>query len=138
MCSQLRGSRTYQASIALGFILASCVLAVTTHQGDEIVTTEHTFALNLRSTDSVYRLKQLLSEKEGLVMGQQRLLFKGQVLNDDSRTLKDYGIDSNSTVTLAEDRDSDAGKIESGALSRFAKSPAAKDSIKLRVHRIGR
>lgn len=55
--------------------------------------------LNMEPSDKVIRIKELIEEKEGIPLSQQRVIFAGKNMNDD-KTLEDYKIESGHTVYL--------------------------------------
>lgn len=55
----------------------------------------------VKPTETVDRLKQLVEEKENIAPHMQRLLFGGKQL-EDGKTLKDYNIGHNATGQLSE------------------------------------
>ena len=61
--------------------------------------TGKTIPLNVTSSSMVEDVKRLIQCREGIPTGQQRLLFAGSQL-EDGRTLRDYKIKPNSTVSL--------------------------------------
>uniref|UniRef100_A0A6B2LTB3 Ubiquitin-like domain-containing protein n=1 Tax=Arcella intermedia TaxID=1963864 RepID=A0A6B2LTB3_9EUKA len=55
--------------------------------------------IELKSSQRIRDLKQLLYEKEGIPTEQQRLVYKGNVLGDD-KCLLEYNIGNNSLIHL--------------------------------------
>ena len=55
--------------------------------------------LTINPTDTIGEIKRQLHEKEGIAVGEQRLIFAGKNL-EDTRTLKDYNIGAESTIHL--------------------------------------
>lgn len=47
--------------------------------------------LSIGSTATVGELKEELAAKNGMPAAEQRLIFKGQILKDDERTIDAYG-----------------------------------------------
>lgn len=60
-----------------------------------------TFAIPCEETDSILTIKQTMEKnyEEGMPPDQQRILWGGKHLEDD-RTLKDYGIQHNTTLHI--------------------------------------
>ncbi len=58
-----------------------------------------TFTLDVRPSDDVKRVKELILEREGLSLVQQELVFGGKELQH-GRTLEFYGIEKESTVHI--------------------------------------
>ena len=55
----------------------------------------------VKPTETVRRLKELIDERRGIASNMQRLLFGGHQL-DNERTLTSYNIRHNATVVLGE------------------------------------
>ena len=62
--------------------------------------TNRTIVLRVEPSDSVMWIKELLFERQGVPIDQQRLICGGKQLDDD-RTLQDYNIQKESTIHLA-------------------------------------
>ena len=58
-----------------------------------------TITLDIEKTDSVESVKRKIEEKEGIEVGQQRLVFGGKQL-EDNYTLGDYNIENDSNIHL--------------------------------------
>ncbi len=56
--------------------------------------------LNMSGMDTVLDLKKEIEDREDIPVGQQRLFFAGQLLDDDLCTLRDYHIESGNTVCV--------------------------------------
>ena len=57
------------------------------------------FFVDVNPSDSVARLKDIIFEKEGLYPQYLRIIFAGKQL-EDSRLLRDYGIQKESTLHI--------------------------------------
>ena len=61
--------------------------------------TGRTITLDVNSSDSIEHVKELVFQKEGVPVGQQRLIYSGKQL-EDGRTLADYAVQPESTLYL--------------------------------------
>ena len=57
------------------------------------------FALGVHSNDSIANLKNKIKDKKGFPVEEQRISYRGEVLNDD-RTVRDYNIQNQSVLNL--------------------------------------
>ncbi|KAL1839158.1 hypothetical protein VTJ49DRAFT_1814 [Mycothermus thermophilus] len=55
--------------------------------------------LNVDGSDQVFKIKELVEEKEGIPPAQQRLIFGGKQMVDD-KTADDYNLEGGSTLHL--------------------------------------
>ena len=56
--------------------------------------------MDVSETDTLGALKKKVYDKMGIPVDQQKILYTGQTLNDDKKTMKDYSIAKESTVFL--------------------------------------
>jgi ubiquitin len=61
--------------------------------------TGKTIKLNAEPKDSIITIKRKLQDKEGILPGQQRLIYAGKQLEDE-RTLADYNIQPGAVIHL--------------------------------------
>ena len=61
--------------------------------------TGKTFTLEVEGSDTIENVKAMIQGREGIEVGQQRLIFDGRQL-EDSRTLAEYNVSDGSTVQI--------------------------------------
>ena len=61
---------------------------------------DHHFKLSVMQGDSVRDLKEQVETHAGFARGQVRLLVNGQVLDEDSNSLADYGLEEDSFIQI--------------------------------------
>ena len=56
--------------------------------------------LEVSGTDTIANIKQKINDKEGIPLGQQRLVYDDKQLEDDEKTLDDCGIKREATIYI--------------------------------------
>ena len=61
---------------------------------------QKTWVVKATKNTTIGRLKELIADEVGIPVGEQKLLYRGQVLEDDFSTLEDHNILKDATVHL--------------------------------------
>ncbi|GIM15573.1 hypothetical protein Vretimale_18334 [Volvox reticuliferus] len=79
--------------------------------------------LDVAPTASVAEVKEVIAQTNGMASGEQRLIFKGQILKDDERTIDSYGIVNESVLHLVRGRPAGGSSQATAATGPAAASP---------------